>query len=132
LLIEKTHSVKIQFLRYLIVGFIAFGVDFATLYILTDIFGVHYLLSNVFGFILGLLSNYYLSIKWVFAHRKMENRKKEFFAFTAIGVIGLLINQLVMWSLTDLAEVYYLYSKIAATGVVFFWNFFARRYGVFY
>ncbi len=132
LLVGKTHTVSIQFLRYLIVGIVAFGVDFLTLYVMTDIVHVHYLISNVFGFIFGLASNYALSVKWVFANRKMEDRRKEFIAFSVIGVIGLLLNQLVMWSLTDLAALYYLYSKIVATGIVFFWNFFARRYIVFY
>lgn len=132
LLLHKTHDAKVQLFRYLIVGFIAFGVDFATLYVMTSILEVHYLISNVFGFVFGLLTNYRLSIHWVFANRKMEDQKKEFIVFTVIGLIGLMINQLVMWGLTEHLALYYLYSKIVATGVVFLWNFFARRHIVFY
>lgn len=132
LLVHGTHNTHIQLFRYLIVGLIAFGADFATLYVLTDMMGVHYLISNVFGFIFGLITNYALSVTWVFASRKMDDRRKEFVIFTVIGVIGLLINQLVMWTCTEFLGVYYLYSKVIATGVVFFWNFFGRRHIVFY
>ncbi len=132
LLVHRTHNTHIQLFRYLIVGLIAFGADFATLYVLTDMMGVHYLISNVFGFIFGLITNYALSVTWVFASRKMDDRRKEFVIFTVIGVIGLLINQLVMWTCTEFLGVYYLYSKVIATGVVFFWNFFGRRHIVFY
>ena len=132
LLVHRTHNSYIQLFRYVIVGFIAFGVDFGTLYVMTDLMGVHYLLSNALGFIFGLVINYLLSIQWVFANRKMEDRRKEFTVFSLIGVIGLIINQLVMWTFTEYLAVYYLYSKVIATAVVFFWNFFARRHIVFY
>jgi len=132
LFVKKTHNTKIQFFRYLVVGLIAFGVDFGTLYVMTDFLNVHYLVSNVFGFIAGLFSNYFLSIHWVFANRKIKNRQKEFAAFAMVGLIGLMINQLVMWSMTDIAGIYYMNSKIVATGVVFFWNFFGRKHIVFY
>jgi len=132
LFLEKTHNIKIQFFRYLFVGLAAFAADFATLYLMTDLFGVHYLISNFFGFLVGLSCNYFLSVLWVFSNRKLADRKKEFMAFALIGIIGLLINQLVMWGLTDLSGIYYMYSKIVATGVVFFWNFFGRRHIVFY
>jgi putative flippase GtrA len=111
---------------------VAFGVDFLTLYVMTSLFEIHYLISNIFGFIFGLSVNYLLSISWVFASRKMESQKKEFIIFTLIGLIGLLVNQLVMWGLTDIMALYYLYSKVVATGIVFLWNFFARRHIVFY
>lgn len=128
----QTHDTRIQMLRYLFVGFAAFGVDFATLYLMTEVMGLHYLVSNIFGFVFGLACNYLLSIRWVFAHRKHQSRRKEFVLFTLVGLAGLLINQAVMWGMTDVAGVYYLYSKIVATGIVFFWNFFVRKFVVFY
>lgn len=130
--IEKTDCVKIQLFRYLFVGGAAFAVDFGALYFFTSVVGWHYLFSNLIAFGLGLATNYLLSVRWVFQQRKFEDRKKEFLMFAAIGVVGLILNQLVLWLLTDLAGLFYLYSKIGATAAVFLWNFLGRRYFVFY
>lgn len=132
LFVHKTDCIKIQLLRYLFVGGIAFAVDFGVLYLLTSVVGVHYLISNLFAFLLGLATNYLLSVRWVFSQRKITNRKKEFVLFGIIGVVGLLLNQLVLWGLTEWTGLFYLYSKIFATGAVFLWNFLGRRYLVFY
>jgi putative flippase GtrA len=51
----------IQFFRYAIVGVIAFMIDFAALFFLTDIFHFHYLVSAAMAFLLGLATNYILA-----------------------------------------------------------------------
>jgi len=130
LFIEKTDRLSIQFIRYFFVGGIAFGVDFLTLYIFTEFFGFHYLLSNIAAFIAGLLTNYLLSISWVFNNRKISNKKTEFTLFAAIGLVGLAISQFILWSLTEWG-LYYMYSKVVATVIVFIWNFLGRRYLLF-
>jgi putative flippase GtrA len=101
--------------------------DFAVLYLLTEVFEVYYLLSAVAGFMIGLIINYLLSVKWVFNNRSLQKRHLEFIAFGAIGVVGLGINTAGMWLLTSKIGVYFLISKILVTGIVFLWNFTARR-----
>lgn len=78
LLTVQTNSILIQLLRYTVVGGLAFIVDFSTLYFFTEFFGFHYLISAAIAFIFGLIVNYYLSIKWVFSTRKMNNVLTEF------------------------------------------------------
>ena len=131
LLFHKTNSGIVQFFRYGIVGGLAFCADFGTLYGLTDGAGVHYLLSAAAGFLVGLTLNYSLSVRWVFSQRKIANKAGEFALFAVIGIAGLGLNELIMWVLTDLMAVYYLGSKIVTTGVVYLWNFFARKLLVF-
>ena len=48
-----------------------------------------------------------------------------------IGVAGLAINELLMWLFTDWLLFHYLVSKIIATAVVFFFNFFIRKFALF-
>jgi putative flippase GtrA len=57
----------------------------------------------------------------------VENKYLEFLLFLVIGLIGLGLNELFLWMLTDLAHVYYLISKILTAVVVYLWNFFARK-----
>lgn len=124
---DQTNNLLIQLFRYTFVGGVAFVVDFSTLFLLADKLHLHYLLSAEISFILGLLVNYALSTSWVFANRTVGGRWMEFAIFAAIGAIGLALNALIMWSLTDLAHIHYLGSKIVSTFVVFFFNFFARK-----
>lgn len=124
---DKTDSTLIQLFRYGFVGGIAFLVDYGTLYMLTEFFGVHYLLSATIAFLLGLIVNYLLSISWVFNSRKTENRWTEFTVFAIIGIIGLGLNALIMYLCTDVFCIHYLISKLVSTVMVFFWNFFARK-----
>jgi putative flippase GtrA len=44
-----------------------------------------------------------------------------------LSVIGLGINQLIMWVLVDKAGIFYMISKIAATIVVSVYNFITRK-----
>jgi putative flippase GtrA len=127
----KTNSTTLQLFRYTFVGGFAFLVDFSTLYFLTEYFNIYYLLSAGIAFTFGLIINYFLSVKWVFNSRAMKSRPLEFLLFTLIGLVGLGLNELFLWVLTDILIIYYLLSKIITTVIVYLWNFFARKYILF-
>lgn len=116
-----------QFSRYVLVGGLAFLVDFICLYWLTDHLGLHYLLSATLSFVLGLVSNYLMCLAWVFDVRRLSSRSNEFAIFSLIGVAGLLLNNLVLFALTDGAGIHYLASKVCAAALVLFFNFYLRR-----
>ncbi|WP_283389278.1 GtrA family protein [Barnesiella viscericola] len=126
-----TDRLLVQFVRYFFVGSFAFVVDFGLLYILTEYAGLHYLLSATLSFISGLLVNYIISCIWVFSNSKFKNRLVEFLFFAAIGVVGLLLNDALIWLFTDCIGTHYMFSKIVAAAIVYLWNFFARKYLVF-
>lgn len=126
-----TDRLLVQFVRYFFVGGFAFVVDFGLLYILTEYAGLHYLLSATLSFISGLLVNYVISCIWVFSNSKFKNRLVEFLFFAAIGVVGLLLNDALIWLFTDCIGTHYMFSKIVAAAIVYLWNFFARKYLVF-
>ena len=127
----KPESTAIQFMRYAVVGGVAFTADFALLFILTDGFGLHYLISAAAAFLLGLTVNYFLSVSWVFDLRALANKRAEFAVFAAIGLIGLGFNELFIWFFTEHVHFHYLVSKACATILVFLWNFVARKYILF-
>lgn len=126
-LFKKSDKTSVQLFKYFFVGGIAYTVDFGSLFILTDIFKVHYLISAAIAFTLGLITNYTLSIFWVFSKRTVANKRLEFVIFSIIGVIGLGLNEVIIWFFTETIHFHYLISKVFSTVVVFFWNFFARK-----
>lgn len=128
---NQTDRTHIQFFRYIFVGGVAFIVDFSSLFIFTDIFGVYYLISAAIAFILGLIANYALSINWVFNKRTLDNKVSEFTIFAFIGIIGIFLNVLIIYVFTEYVGLFYLLSKIIAAALILFWNFSARKITLF-
>ena len=112
-------------------GGVAFVLDFTTLYVLVTFASLHYLIANVFAFLVGLGINYFLSVTWVFKKRKQAKKHKEFILFTLIGCAGLLINELALWFGNDVLMISLTVSKLIATMVVFVWNFAIRKIVLF-
>lgn len=131
LLKDGTDNTGIQLFRYGFVGGVAFLVDFGSLYFFTEFFGIYYLTSAAIAFLLGLITNYILSISWVFNKRTLNNIKVEFGVFTIIGIVGLTLNEVFIWAFTEKLQLYYLYSKIISAAIILFWNFFARKFTLF-
>lgn len=131
LFVAPTNNWFLQLFRYGFVGGIAFLVDYGTLFGLTNYAGVPYLWSAAVAFLLGLITNYLISISWVFQHNGKMQIWQEFLFFAFIGVIGLGLNELIMYIGTDLIHLHYMISKLISTAIVFFWNFFARKFILF-
>ena len=55
------------------------------------------------------------------------NNLKNFSLFIVLSVIGLGINQLLMWIGVEILGIYYMISKIIATGIVMLYNFITRK-----
>ncbi len=124
-------NIYVEIFRYLVSGIIAFGADTAILYSLTEYAGLYYLFSSIIGFCAGLLISYIMNVIWVFNDRKIVNKKLEFSIFLIISLVGLAMNSLFMWLLTSVFLVYYIYSKIITTVLVFIWNYFAKKKSLF-
>lgn len=129
--ILPTNNTLLQIFRYGFVGGIAFIVDYGTLFLFTSYVGVPYLWSAAIAFCLGLVTNYLLSISWVFRRNESMKGWQEFLIFAVIGIVGLGFNELIMYVGTDILHCYYMVSKLISTGIVFFWNFLARKYMLF-
>ena len=129
--VQKTDNTLLQLFRYGFVGGIAFVVDYGTLFLLTNYAGVPYLWSAAIAFILGLVTNYLLSISWVFRRNEAMKSWQEFLLFAIIGIVGLGFNEIIMYLGTDILQLHYMLSKLISTVIVFFWNFLARKYLLF-
>jgi len=124
---EPTTKPFIQFIRYVFVGGCSFLVDAGVLWLCVHA-GMHYLVAACFGFVVGLACNFALSRALVFrAQTARVGRVLEFAAYALIGLIGLGLTEALLYFFTDLLHVYYMISKVIASAVVLFWNFFARK-----
>jgi putative flippase GtrA len=131
LLCDKAQSSLVQAFRYGVVSVVSLAFDFGGLWLLTEAAHVHYLVSAVMSYGLGMLVNYGLSVVWVFPSHKLRSRALEFGAFVAIGLAGMGINEALLWLLTDVLSLYYLASRAISAVVGFVWKFVARKVALF-
>lgn len=116
-----------QFMKFGVVGAIAFVIDYGTMVFLTEVFGVDYLLSTTIGFTVSVIFNYLASMRFVFVHKEDMSRRREFIIFILLSVIGLGINDLLMFLGVDFVGLDYRLVKIIATAVVMLYNFITRK-----
>ena len=135
-----------QFLKFGVVGIIAFVVDFcvtmALFWVIDALTGFAYseVIGSFFGFIVSVIVNYILSMKFVFERRDDMERKQEFIIFIILSAIGLGINMAVIWFLNHPVYENWAWaqdnisksfavaaSKIIATAIVMVWNFVSRK-----
>lgn len=117
-----------HFVRYALVSGVALAVDVGILVLCYKVLGLNYLIAASIGFAVGVAVNYLLSIWWVFTTSRFSTRSVEFFATAIIATTGLALNDLMMWLMVEHLALYYLFAKLIAAIVVFFWNFVIRKY----
>ncbi len=127
----KAQGSLIQAFRYGLTSAVSLGFDFGGLWLLTEAVGVHYLVSAVISYGLGMVVNYALSVVWVFPSRKLKSRAIEFGAFVGIGLAGMGINEALLWLLTDVLKLHYLVSRAVSAVIGFLWKFVARKVALF-
>ena len=116
-----------QLVKFGIVGVIAFVIDYGLLVVLTELAGVNYLISATISFAGSVVFNYVASMRYVFARREDMSRHREFVIFVGLSVVGLLINDALMYLGTDIMGISYLVVKLFATVVVMAWNYITRK-----
>ena len=116
-------------IKSMLTSFVCFSLDYALLYVLTEFVGFYYLFSAAISFTVANTLNFWLCARWVFPDGLSGG--KQYIAFLIVGAIGLALNTGLMALFTDVFLIHYMFSKIIAASLVFFWNYFMRRYAIF-
>ena len=116
-----------QIMKFGIVGVLATLIDYIVLWILTEYAGLYYVASAAISFSVSVGFNYICSMRYVFVRKENADRRKEFVIFLVLSIIGLGMNQLLMWIGTDVLGIYYLIAKLFATALVMVYNFITRK-----
>jgi putative flippase GtrA len=114
-------------LRYLSASALALAIDFGVYVGLIRLAGVHYLVAAPIGFALGLATIYLLSTRWVFRERRVADRRAEFALFALIGLAGMALNQVVLFAAVQWLGASFEIAKVISAGLVFSFNFAARK-----
>ena len=111
-----------KFIKFGIVGFSGVFVDFGITWLLREKGKLNQYVANSTGFMCAVVSNYILNRIWTFQSQDPDIAL-QFFKFLIISVIGLGINNAIIYLLNEKFGVKFYFAKLIATGIVTIWNF---------
>lgn len=114
-------------LRYGFASAAALALDFAVLVLCHRLLGLDHLAAAAAGFVCGLALVYGLSVRFVFRDRRSLSPRAEIAGFLLTGLAGLALTEALMHLFVDRLGLAVEASKIPTAGLVFLFNFTARR-----
>lgn len=121
-----------QFNRFFILGIFSTLIDFIV-YIFFVLNGFNYVVSIVIGYSSGFIFNFFAGRKYIFKNGvKVDSFKSEFKRVLIINLMAVILNIFIVFMLYSYINILDEYSsRVIAIGVVFFWNYFARKIFVY-
>lgn len=117
--------------RYCISGGTAFVIDLAILYALTEMFGWWYLWSSIAAFGVAIIVSFMLQKFWTFGDPTLRRAHHQFGMYIAVAIGNMGLNTWLMYTLVERFSIAYLFSQIAAAGMIAVSSFFIYRYLIF-
>ena len=128
-----------EIIKFAFTGGVCFVIEYDALVLLKEWLRLPVVAATPIAFLISVVFNYLLCVKWVFSGAKEGNKKAQI-GFALTSVMGLFLNWAIMWALTALLgedgvllsllgiEIkVYMLNKVIATGLVMVWNYFTKR-----
>jgi len=125
LLQNKTELRKV--FSYLLVGGVATIVEWVFFWLFNSVAGIQYLISTIFAMVISTFSNWYFGRLWTFKDSEKKGVLSEIAQVYLAGIVGVLLNMLIMYILVEKFAVGNMLSKMLATAIVFAYNYLIRR-----
>ncbi len=129
-----------EVIRFVVTGGVCFLIEFAALVLLRDKVGLDTLIATPIAFLISVIVNYILCVRWVFTGAK-EQKNAAKLGFLITSVMGLLLNELLMYlfrislgedtvvmTVFGFVVTMYMVNKCMATVIVMVWNYFTKRW----
>lgn len=129
-----------EILRFILTGGVCTLIEYAALYLLKEWMHWRVSFATPVAFLISVVFNYILCVRWVFPGAKEGSRKAQL-GFLITSGIGFFLNWALMLALTALFgedavlltllgfEIkVYMVNKVIATVLVMVWNYFTKRW----
>lgn len=120
----------VKFIKFGVVGFSGVGVDFGITWIGKEKLKLNQYVANSCGFLAAVVSNYFLNRIWTF-HSTDPGIALQFGKFLIVALIGLGLNNAIIYWLNEFKKVKFYTAKLIATALVMVWNFGANYFFTF-
>lgn len=93
-----------ELIAYIFWGVMTTLVNYATYFICTKLFSIHYLVSNLIAWIVSVMSAYVVNKVFVFASKDWSGKRlfREIWQFTAARVFSGAVETGMLWALVDI------------------------------
>ena len=112
---------------YLIVGGLATIVEWAGFWLFSEKLSIEYLLATALAFAISTFANWLFGRLLVFRGKQQQSLLREILSVYLASIVGLLLNLLIMFLLVQLLGVKKMIAKMAATVLVFTYNYLVRK-----
>lgn len=112
---------------YLIVGGLATIVEWAGFWLFSEKLSIEYLLATALAFAISTFANWLFGRLMVFRGKQQQSLLREILSVYLASIVGLLLNLLIMFLLVQLLGVEKMIAKMAATVLVFTYNYLVRK-----
>ena len=114
--------------RFLVSGGVVIAAYYAPYYILTEFFGVWYLVSSVIGSIISSVINFVLQKLWTFENKSIANVHLQVIAFTFVSIGYTVANGGMLYILVDKLHLHYLGAQIIVSSILGFLSYFISEW----
>ena len=108
--------------KFGIVGLSGMCIDFLITWICKEKIKLNKYVANTAGFSVAVISNFFFNYIWTFKGTG-SNVPSAFGLFILFSVIGLALNNILIYLFTDVGAINFYLSKLLAIAGVFVWNF---------
>lgn len=127
----KKDSLLAVFARSQVAAFIGGLVDYGTMVLLTELFGIHYVYSIAVGGVVGAIVNYTISRYWAFDARD-EPKKTQIPKYIIVAMGSIVLKAGGTYVFTEFIGLDYKVSRLIVDAFVAFgFNFTLQKYWVF-
>jgi putative flippase GtrA len=118
-------------IKFLLSGLTATAVDLAFLYIFTDIYKIHYLVSAVLAFAIAFCVSFYLQKFWTFRDDDRERLYTQLSQYIAVTLTNLVVNTYGMFWLVEKWGIKYLFAQVIMSAFIAIFSFIIYRFVIF-
>lgn len=129
---NSPRGLLIQLIQYGFVGGIAALVEWTSYFLVDTVLHWHYMLATVLSFLIATFVNWVAGRITLFRNAAKNGTVNEILWVYFVSGIGLLLNLLLMYIFVTKVGIPGVPAKIAATGLVFIWNFISRKIFIYH
>lgn len=122
-----------EVILYLFFGVLTTVVSISSYYICSEIFNIHYLISNIISWVFAVIFAYFTNRIWVFESKSkgISNILKEIFAFVNCRLLSGVIDMATMFMIVEVIHINDMYAKVFTQFIVVVLNYILSKLIVF-
>lgn len=122
---------QFRFIRFLISGGLATASNLFVVYVLTDVFGLYYLLSSGFAFVTSFSVSFTLQKFWTFSNPSLDVARRQLVISLGVASCNLVINTFFMYCFVDILGFHYMFGQLLTSALIACETFFLYKHVIF-